>query len=521
MLTAATPASARFTRERATRLARKGGSLCYRGAGARPIRLEEHCTECGAPQCYQHCKLFEAALGAGCRRFECGIGLAPSESWTGASAELTFRTWGMLKAKISDVDRADPWRLGFLLQIETIARSGELYQAVLDFTASPWAPDLPQVRIPLQIESGSLEIYVPASDLTHLAGVSAAQVSLSFPDRAPAIIYLHDSHFVEQVTDVSGQRLPCRKLLCVDLDGTVWQGEADEAGEAPQLKEGALDGLLRARSRRLTIVAITRASAAKAHGTIERLGLRDVIDAVESDVVSKVAAFEQVRTRLGLLQSESIFVDDDPFERDQMLHRRPDVMVRNEAILRSLWIDPSVTAAAGTSRDISSRYFGGELGSPRSGAVPALGSLLEYRSPLPSELIRCYELLQRTNRMHAVEWRPSLAELARSIEQQQVEVRIGICSDRTGSYGVSCLAIVDLRATLPLLRSLTYSCRLLGRAYPWAFARMLADEFDAPIAVAASPCENASPIARQIVEAIVAGELPNLDMRDPVEVRRA
>ncbi len=59
----------------------------------------EHCIECAAPECYATCDLYEPRSDDRCRRFAYGIYRNKAfPSLRGAGAEVTFKTWGRLKA---------------------------------------------------------------------------------------------------------------------------------------------------------------------------------------------------------------------------------------------------------------------------------------------------------------------------------------------------------------------------------------------------------------------------------------
>jgi len=496
-------------------MASSGAPLHFRGIGALPIRLEEHCTECGAPSCYQTCSLFEPAEGAGCRRFVSGIQLSRTDTWTGLSADLVFKPWAMLKAKLTRAQASDTWLHGFLLQLELSdapAESDQAFAAILDFTASPWSPELPQVRIPLLMRHGVTEAYVPPADLQHLAGAAAVQVSLSFPLERPQLVRLHASHFVEAVVNAHSQRIAPTKLLAIDLDGTLWTGSVDEADVPPTLRSGTADALRRMQARRLDIAVISAASRHEAMAHLDRLGLSSIFSAVECDVMSKADKLAEIAQAASLAPEEVIFVDDDEFTRHLVTKAMPGVWVCSEKILSDLWTNPCVTGG-----------FGGVQVTERRGppVESYFASTLDYRAPRSDELQRCFELLQRANRLHCVEWRPTLGELARALDAGGVTARVGLCRDETGAFGLVCFALFEQDDDGARLRSLVFSCRVINRSYPWYFCAALHAELAAGKAVPSAlrgPAPRAASIATDLVAVALGHECFAGSKEDPVTV---
>lgn len=494
-----------------------GTELRFRGQGVRPARWEEHCYECGAPACYSTCALYDPAELVGCRRFEHGIVLhRDGDSWTGVRAELVFRRWGLFKSKLRGVSPASTWALGFLLQLDVRSRSGAIFEGNLDITPSPWAPGAPQLRVPLSLSGGLHEIYVGPAELQHLAGFAGAEACLSFPEQWPSLLRIFSAHFVTDVIDHEGRRPAAAKLACLDLDHTIWSGEVDEAAPPPALRPGVWRCLERLRERRVKIVAISRASEAAARQRLHELGLLPSFAAVRCEVASKADELERLRAEGGYHPREVLFVDDDPFERFEVEARCPQVTVYDERRLPMLWADPGVSG--------STTSMAGQPPPPRATALAPgqlereLEPVLAYGPPAPEELPRCWELLQRTNRLHCVEWRPSLEALATLAAQPDTLLRIGRCTDRAGTYGLVCFAAAQHSETGSRIIALTFSCRISMRLFPDAFVSALRGELKEPVTLAAPAVGSAAPRSSDLRRSLLDGT-PGRDTAC-VQVRR-
>ncbi|MBN1468003.1 MAG: HAD-IIIC family phosphatase [Fusobacteriaceae bacterium] len=65
------------------------------------LEWQEHCTECGAPECFKTCYFYESRLDRSCRRFVYGI--YPNKNFKGLfnfGADIRFKKWGKLEADI-------------------------------------------------------------------------------------------------------------------------------------------------------------------------------------------------------------------------------------------------------------------------------------------------------------------------------------------------------------------------------------------------------------------------------------
>lgn len=56
------------------------------------VEWEEHCVECGQPECFRTCKMFERSYDGKCRRFACGI-----VKLRGLGYGIKFKQWGKIE----------------------------------------------------------------------------------------------------------------------------------------------------------------------------------------------------------------------------------------------------------------------------------------------------------------------------------------------------------------------------------------------------------------------------------------
>lgn len=465
------------------------------GFGVWPATFEEHCHECGAPSCYATCSLFRPASGGKCRRFRFGIELNKWENWEpGQTVDLVFDDWALLKVKSCGLS-SDIWKFGFLLQMDVVGVPHATYSATFTITPTPYSPSSPAFCQKLTIDSGITELFVNPAELEFLKGHANIEASLAFEEGPrPTLVRLFTAHFVEGVTSRFG-RVAAKKLLLVDLDNTLWDGIVDEDQEI-KLKPHVVEGLTALHERRVAIMALSRASLEAARAAGEALGLIGLIDQWHCDVVSKAGCISMIAKDASVLHREIVFLDDDPVEREMMSRECPDVTVlepQNFSLLR--W-HPVFASALRPSRNFES--CSESLHCNKTAA-------LEFRSPKENELLRCWELTQRANRMQCVEWRPTYAELINWYADKEAILRVGICSDEYANYGLVCIAALQLKQDIIVLHGLVFSCRIGFRSFPKMFMEELLGEMQTlspAFKIDGGPGVNASATAHDLYKAL-------------------
>lgn len=452
--------------------------ILVQGVNSLPVNLEEHCQECDAPLCYQNCALYEPEQTIGCRRFEFGILLEKNDNvWTKMHADIVFKRWARLKAKARNVPQFDVWRYGFLLQFDFDCDPSKLIKAHLDISPSPWTPDVPSVRKTLVLNNGYHQVYVPPIELQKLQNYSGAEASLCLVDEANGVFRLFAAHFVEGVVNQFGENLNPIKMICLDLDDTLWNGTLGEANDEPSPVEGISQVLYSLKMRRIAIVALSRSQREKSVSHLEKLGLLKYFDSICCDATSKSEEIKTLCKKFSIFPHEVIFVDNDFYERAEVEALCPEVKVIAETRLMGLANDPLITASLSTSQSKKSynkitNLSNISLNNFKKQQKPQM----KFISPSKEDLIRSWELLQRTNRLHCVEWRPTFAGFVNTLEDKNTICKIGRCFDKSGDYGLVCIGMAKIENLTANVIALTFSCRIAERIFPIYFTEKLQKE---------------------------------------------
>ena len=282
-----------------------------------------------------------------------------------------------------------------------------------------------------------------------------------------------------------------RKVLAVDLDGTMWGGIVGEAGVAG-LTMGE-DGtglafqdfqreLLKLRDAGVVLALCSKNNVADVDEVFERhAGMvvnREHFAAERINWQDKATNLRELAAELNLGIDSFVFIDDNPVERDWVSQALPEVAVpelpedpvERPAFVRSL---PHFQRIAVTSADAKrSESYAAEgrrrkLQSTMTSFEDFLASLEQEVTVEPvhdGSLARAAQLCQRTNQFNLTTRRHTAADIEAMLSDPDWELHTVAVRDRYGDSGI--VGLVALRSTSPEeaeLDTFLLSCRLLGR----------------------------------------------------------
>jgi FkbH-like protein len=294
-----------------------------------------------------------------------------------------------------------------------------------------------------------------------------------------------------------------RKVLCTDLDNTLWGGILGEDGPEGIATGSASPGnyyleyqryLKRLSSRGILLAIASKNNEADVH---EAFQLRSADLALTlDDFVAKKISWNEKATSLRELASELslgldsfVFVDDNPVECEAIRQQLPEVIVV-AAPLQEPWKlvellaeQPFFDAAVITNDDLnrSQEYKAqaqrAELANSTASRDEFLASLnivCTFLSALEAPLARSVQLLAKTNQFNLTTRRHSatqVEEFASIPGGQAVAVRV---RDRFGDAGVVGLALARNEGDLCYIDSFLLSCRVIDRGIETALLAHLA-----------------------------------------------
>ena len=296
-----------------------------------------------------------------------------------------------------------------------------------------------------------------------------------------------------------------RKVLCTDLDNTLWGGVLGEDGVDGIATGSAFPGncyleyqkylkQLSARGILLAIVSKNNVEdvreAFQTRSADMAVGLSDFV-AAKIGWDEKWESIRQLSEELSLGLDSVVFVDDNPVECEAIRQRLPDVAVLTAPVtepwklVELLARQPFFDAAAVTADDLNraSDYraqaqraeLAGSVGT-REEFLGSLGIVCTFQSALLAPLSRSVQLLAKTNQFNLTTRRRSAAEVeefASAPTGQAIVVRV---RDRFGDAGVVGLALARNQGSSCVIDSLLLSCRVIGRGIETALLANIGEQ---------------------------------------------
>jgi FkbH-like protein len=297
-------------------------------------------------------------------------------------------------------------------------------------------------------------------------------------DAAPAIAEPSADPFLdtmdEVVRAVCDDEWPGRSIKCVvwDLDDTLWDGVLLE-GEPVGLRDG-IRTILETLDRRGILSSIaSRNDRDTALAQLAALGINEYFVCPQITWGSKAAAIRRLARALNIGTDAIAFVDDQPFERDEVSELLPevtclDVTAIDTLLDRSDMQPPVVTVDARQrrlryQRDLERQEAEQAFDGPREAFLATLGGVCTIARATVEDLPRAKELVERTHQLNSTGRRYSLDQLDAFRTSPDHRLLVARFEDRYGSYGTIGLCAVTCgreRWTIPLL---LMSCRVITR----------------------------------------------------------
>ncbi|MDR3746294.1 MAG: HAD-IIIC family phosphatase [Acidobacteriaceae bacterium] len=296
-----------------------------------------------------------------------------------------------------------------------------------------------------------------------------------------------------------------RKVLCTDLDNTLWGGILGEDGPEGIATGSAFPGncyleyqkyLKQLSARGILLAIVSKNNEADVR---EAFSLRsaDLALSLDSFVALKISwnekadSIRELAQELSLGLDSFVFVDDNPVECAAIRQQLPEVVVVEAPVLEPwklvevLSQQPFFDAAVVTDDDVNrvKEYkaqvqraeLAGSVNS-RDEFLASLGIVCTFQSALLAPLARAVQLLAKTNQFNLTTRRRSAAEVeefASAEGGQAVVVRV---RDRFGDAGVVGLALARNLGDACVIDSLLLSCRVIGRGIETALLAYLGDQ---------------------------------------------
>jgi len=277
---------------------------------------------------------------------------------------------------------------------------------------------------------------------------------------------------------VNGEHSGKVKCLVWDLDNTLWDGVLLEGGGVV-LRDGAAE-VVRELDRRGILHSIaSRNDHGLAMARLDALGLAEYFLHPQINWGAKSVSVKAIADALNIGIEALAFVDDQPFERDEVASVHPAVLCLDAAelghiaglpefnprfVTEDAWMRRRMYQADLVRREAEERFVG-----PQDAFLASLGMALSIAPAQEEDLARAEELTVRTHQLNTTGYTYSYEELDGFRRSDRHLLLVAGLKDRYGSYGKIGLALVEMEGGEWWIRLFLMSCRVMNRGVGTVF----------------------------------------------------
>ena len=492
----------------------------------------EHCIECAVPQCFRTCAKYRKRKDGKCRLFKDGINKIAGDGLGGYSAKITFEGWSKLEATLRPKQHSKftikffeslaSFIMGFSKVLSLIFERKRKIWSITSFAykirefislilnKSGSNPDCflidvynPSEPVNLIIETKDIDntfYYKESYELSNghnTITIPAENIKYNAQKKSFISITLSDSHtlifnaldfvtYNKEKTKKIDVDIKHKKIKCVawDLDNTIWDGVLIEG--KVRLNKKIVNRIKELDKKGIVNSIISKNDLAEAKAKLEKLGLFDYFVMPQINWNPKSYNLQQLAKNMNIGLDTICFVDDNPFEIEEVKHGCPDVLCINVKDIAYMDVLDCFNVEI-TSESSKRRQTYKMLELEHSEMEKWDGSIddflkqcnitIEVKRPAPEELPRCHELLQRTNQLNASGRRLSDEELLTIFNSNDYLCYRIKCKDKFGEYGIVGFSIYDI--TENTITDFVISCRVANKTIEQTFIREIAKNVSA------------------------------------------
>jgi FkbH-like protein len=294
---------------------------------------------------------------------------------------------------------------------------------------------------------------------------------------------------VKKLTAAAKQASSAPKAKCViwDLDNTLWNGVLIEDDiQNLRLRPEAVAAIRELDRRGILQSVASKNDHDLAMGALKHFGLAEFFLSPQISWGPKSNAISIIAQRLNIGSDTFVFVDDQEFERAEVVSRHPEVMALDSADLGAVCahprLDVEVTLEAATRRQMYQEEEQRTVLLESSNTsyeefLRSCGMKVQILELQEEDVPRAHELSQRTNQLNIWSSRYTTDQLRSFLTSESPARAFTIrAEDRFGSYGLVGLCIVKGR----VVQDLMFSCRIQGKLVGEAFSAWLAARLGTP-----------------------------------------
>lgn len=270
----------------------------------------------------------------------------------------------------------------------------------------------------------------------------------------------------------SGSARKTVKVLVWDLDDTLWHGTLLE-GDDVRLRPGVVETLRALDARGILHSIASRNDAEAALERLRALGVAEYFLYPQIHWNAKSQSVRAIAEAINIGLDSVAFIDDQPFERDEVSGALPEVLTLDAAEAAALAARPEfrpkfitdesaqrrLMYRADAERNQAEKDFAG----PSEEFLAGLRMRFTIAPALEEDLKRAEELTVRTNQLNSTGYTYSYEELDVFRRSPDHLLLVAGLEDRYGPYGKIGLVLIEKGAGLWTLKLLLMSCRVMSR----------------------------------------------------------
>jgi len=286
---------------------------------------------------------------------------------------------------------------------------------------------------------------------------------------------------------MSGDTGDKKEIKCVvwDLDGTLWEGILLESNEV-KLKPGIRQIIQTLDSRGILHSIASKSDYDDALAKIKEFKLEAFFLYPEISWNAKSTSIKRIQENLNIGLDTIMFIDDQPFERDEVQHEHPEVFCLDASQYRNLPDHPRLNPRFITEdskkrrhlylADMKRKKIEQEYEGPKQDFLMSLDMTLIISQAKEEDLKRAEELTVRTNQLNTTGVTYDFDELKRFLSSDDYRLFICELRDKYGSHGKIGLALVEITDKFWQLKLFLMSCRVLTYGVGTVFLSYILNE---------------------------------------------
>ncbi len=277
---------------------------------------------------------------------------------------------------------------------------------------------------------------------------------------------------------------PAAKCVVFDLDNTLWDGVLVEGEISLKSSVPALFKSLDQRG-----ILITVASKNNQEQALEQLTELGLVEYLIYPVINWNQKSENIKwlaDKISIGTDTLIFVDDSPFEREEVSQSVAGIEVLPETALDTLLEHPrlqgSLTAESGNRRamyqqQVQRSEAAVEFGEDYLAFLKACNIVVTIGAVADEQRERVGELLQRTNQLNFSGTKYTREAVDELLQEPGTDKHVIHCIDKYGDYGLVGFSITKAEQGNIKVQDFMLSCRVQGKLIEKAFFNYLVDKY--------------------------------------------